>query len=158
MNMRTAWSGADDGDERTEPNLVWLDGWLRADVDVEPPAGYASRVIAYVDAELGRVPPWRRALLTIGVLLSGGVLVAWTASQLFLDWHQTMQDTPMAAVALDVASGVAVALLAFAPPPAWFAGRGALYGLASVAVAVLWFGVTVAPRTLAQRAQLRRRP
>jgi|GEM_PF-5991559 len=158
MNMLTAWPGGDEDHELSDEHLAGLDRWLKADLDVDPPAGYASRVIAYVDAELRRVPPWRRALMVIGALLSGGVLIAWTASQLFLDWHQTMQSTPMAAVFLDVASGVAVALLAFAPPPAWFGGRTALYGLAAAAVAVLWFGVTVAPRGLAQRAMLRRRP
>ncbi len=92
MNMLTAWPGADEDHELSDEHLAGLDRWLKADLDVEPPAGYASRVMAYVDAELRRVPPWRRALVVIGTLLSGGVLIAWTASQLFLDWHQTMRS------------------------------------------------------------------
>lgn len=158
MNMVTAWTGADGDIDPNDERLAELDRWLKADVDVDPPADFAARAVAYVEAELARVPPWQRALGTIGVLLSGVLLIAWTASQLFLDWHRTMQTVPMAAVAVDVAQGLAVALLALAPPPALFGGRFALYGLAAVAMAALWFGATVAPRGLFQRALLRRRP
>lgn len=158
MNMLSTWSGLDDEDDPTDDGLAWLDRLLKADVDVDPPEGFVSRVLAHVDADLRRVPPWRRALATIGVLLSGILLIAWTATQLFADWHQTMQTTPMAAVAVDVARGIAVALLATTPSPSPFDGRTALYALAAVAMAILWFGATVAPRGLVQRAIQRRRP
>jgi len=158
MTVHPTWTGADDDLEPGDGDLAWVDRWLMTDVDVEPPPGFASRVLAYVEADLQRVPPWRRALTTIGVLLSGVLLVAWTASQVFVDWHHTMQTVPMAAVAIDVAGALAAALLAIAPAPSPFTARTALYALAAVAIAMLWFGATVAPRGLFQRALLRRRP
>lgn len=156
MNMLSTWP-AGEAPEDDLPALAWLDPWLKSDVDVDAPIGFAARVVALIEAEERRMTPWRQALGAIGMVLSGVLLVVWTAVQLASQWHAALEAAPMAGVVLGAARGLAAALLALGAAPGASAGRAAVYGLAAVAMAALWFGATVAPRAVPHGASARRR-
>lgn len=157
MSMLSVWP-REPLDGPDDPSLDWIDGWLRSDVDVDAPAGFAARVMFRLESELRRVPPWRLALGTIGMVLSGVLLVSWIAAELFAQWHRVLVSTPLALVALDAGRGLAIGLLAIGATGSSVGGRIGLYGMAAVGIALLWFTVTVAPRGIARRASARRRP
>jgi len=156
MNMLTTWPAGDVPDD-DQPALAWLDHWLRSDTDVDAPTGFAARVAARIEADERRLTPWRQALGAIGMVLSGVLLVAWTAVQLASQWHAALEAAPMAGAVLDAGRGLAAALLALGGAPGAMAGRAAVYALAAIGMAALWFGATVAPRAVPQGAAARRR-
>ncbi|MFN8423488.1 MAG: hypothetical protein U0470_08945 [Anaerolineae bacterium] len=157
MSMLSVWP-REPMDGPDDPSLEWIDGWLRADEDVDAPAGFAARAMFRLESEQRRVPHWRLALGTIGMLLSGVLLVSWIASELFAQWHRLLASTPLALIALEAGRGLAVGLLAIGGPGTSLGGRIGLYGMAAVGIALLWFTVTVAPRGMSRRAAARRRP
>ncbi len=157
MNMLSTWPAAD-GPDDDAPSLAWLDGWLRADVDVEVPPGFRGRVVARIEAEQQRLVPWRQALGVIGMVLSGVLLVAWSALLVAGQWHAAIDAAPLAGAVLPAARALAIGLLALGGASGPVVGRAVAYAVAAVAVAALWFGVTVAPRAVAHRQPARRRP
>lgn len=156
MSMLSVWP-RDGLDGPDDPTPEWLDTWLAADRDVDAPSGFAARVMIGIDSDLRRVPPWRRALGAIGMVISGVLLVSWTASELFAQWHRVLVSTPVALVALDAGHGLVMALLSLGSPNSMVSGRIGLYGMAAVGIALLWFSATVAPRGFGHRATARRR-
>lgn len=156
MNMLTTWPAGEAPDD-DQPALAWLDHWLASDADVDAPGGFAARVVARIEADERRLTPWRQALGAIGMVLSGVLLVAWTAVQLASQWHAALDAAPMAGAALAAGRGLAAALLALGGAPGAAFGRAAAYALAAVAMAALWFGATIAPRAVPHRAAARRR-
>ena len=114
---------------------------------LEPPQNFASRVVARIDNEARLVPPWRRSLLHIAMIVAGTGSLATSAALLVGGFGQTLGASSGAKVALDIGSGAISILGALAGIVAASQHIWLVYAAMSVVLALAWFAALVLPRT-----------
>ncbi|RIL07776.1 hypothetical protein DCC79_14570 [bacterium] len=125
-----------------------LEAWLEAQSLDEPPAHLAHRVMhrLELDAAGAALEAWRRSLLQIGAILAGVTALALGGAIVFFDLPVRTHAVVLGAWVMDMARA------AWRWVDASHSGAGGaalwlVYGGLAIAIAAIWFGALVVPRT-----------
>ncbi len=125
-----------------------IERWLRSQALEEPPAHLAHRVMnrLEVDHATRSLGAWRRSLLQIGAILTGVAALGFGGAVAFFDVPVRTHATVLGAWVADMARA------AWRWVDASHSGAGGaalwvVYGGLAIAIAAIWFGALVVPRT-----------
>jgi|GEM_PF-5792238 predicted anti-sigma-YlaC factor YlaD len=127
--------------------LQTADHFLLAQEMVEPPAHLTSRVMNNIEVKTGSLPSWRQTLLQVALLLVGTLLVLTATAAFFHGWWQVLASPDAASQVDGVVRGAGLVTGMLFEVVGHSAIVWPMYAALVVAMALVWFGALVVPRS-----------
>lgn len=123
-----------------------VEAWLQARTLDEPPAHFAQRVMHRVDMSPRLMPNWQHGLLQILAILAGVATAAIAGAVVFFNVPVRAYAAVLGASGAEAARSawqwLAAAHAGASGPLAWL-----VYAGLAIAIAAIWFGALVVPRS-----------